>query len=225
MKSRVDIGAPGMAATAVLLVLLIQSLGCSRVDSLHSDPSSKRITTPDGFGAAAGQRKSPNAEARPSAPLLAAHAGQPIPTEASPSIYLASEARFIKHGGLDSDSANEVLGSSDAFSRALNEMSAAAMTSTEAQDLADLYRRALAEVIGTDGAVVTFACGLSMCMGSVHTHPAVDSDSWTYRFLDAPSTRIFGHLRAVERIGNLTESRFIFSTDPDIPGIVVPHAD
>jgi hypothetical protein len=145
--------------------------------------------------------------------------------EAPPSIYLAPETRFIKHGGLDSDSANEVLGSSEAFSRPANEMSAAATMSMEALDLADHYRRALADVIGTDGTVMTFACGLSMCMGSVHTRPVVDSDSWTYRFLDAPSTRVFGHLRAVERIGNVTESRFIFSTDPDIPGIVVPDAD
>jgi len=140
-------------------------------------------------------------------------------------MYLATESRFVEPHGITKNHAEEVLASSAAFSKAMGEMRGEAAQSPEAQDLADHYRNALVEAVGDNGAVAGFECGLSVCMGSVHARLDTDNEQWTHRFLEAPSIRIFGHMSALERVGSFNESRFIFSTDPDLPGIVVALDD
>ncbi|MFL9583340.1 hypothetical protein [Stenotrophomonas sp. AB1(2024)] len=213
------------AIPVALLVLLTQNIGCTRENTAISSDAADHTAPPKELITGVAQQTSQNEGTERFDITPATEANSLRTRESAPSIHLVAESKFIEYSGLSRAHAEEVLGSSAGFSRALDEMSSEAAKIMEAQDLADHYRSALTQAVGTDGAVASLSCGLSMCMGSVHTRLGVDNDQWAQRFLDAPSTRVFGHLAAVEKIGDLNESRFIFSTDPDIPGIFVPLDD
>ena len=209
----------------ILLVVVTQSIGCSHEEAANPrnaelDHGTAKIRYPatDRSHEEIAGLKRPSIRAE-SVPSVQQAARQPD------TLYLATESRFIEHGGLSRTRADEILESREGFSRALEEMSSDAARNTDAQDLADHYRSALVGAVGSDGAVASFSCGLSMCMGSVQTRMDVDNGQWNLRFLDAASTRVFGHVSTLEKIGDLQESRFIFSTDPNVPGIVVPIND
>lgn len=137
--------------------------------------------------------------------------------------YLKTEARFVSEKGLSTYATNEVLGSHDGFRSALDEMRRDASRSMEAQDMTDLIRTALERAVGKDAAVTGFSCGLTVCMGTVRVRSEVKHERWVMKFLNDGSFRVFGFLDVAEKVGGTYESRFIFSTDPDVPGIYIPN--
>ena len=225
IPSRMERGvAMPRAIRATLLLVLSQCAGCSHEEAANPNAVDLEPKSSAGYANQLEIKDARAGDERPDINAETRAVGQQS-LEPPNSIYLATETRFIEHGGLSRVRADEVLESRERFSRALDEMSSDAAKSMEAQDQAAHYRSALTQAVGADGAVASFSCGLSMCMGTVQTRKEVDNEQWTLRFLEADSTRVFGHMSAMEQVGNLHESRFIFSTDPNLPGIVVPIND
>lgn len=136
--------------------------------------------------------------------------------------FLAAESTLVADRGVSAQVATEVLSSTERFSKAIQTMERDALTSSEAQDLAVHYRSAVLRAVGSDGAVESFACGLSVCAGSVRSRLDVDQDAWISRLNDDTSALTFSYVDTVERIGGFNESRFVFSTDPALNAIVTP---
>lgn len=210
---------------------LILCLGCSRDDAKSPKDSAEHLgpvgAVSTGKTDAGAHQRVERGVSEPGKllPVAGAQTKNNQPVTTSSSSHLEAESIFIEQGGISSVNADEAMSSSESFSKALQEIGREAERSMEAQDQADHYRRVLSRAIGNDGAVADFSCGLSVCMGSVHSRLDVDNEQWTLKFLDDPATRIFGHVGAIEQMGNFNEIRFIFSTDPDLPGIVVPIKD
>lgn len=213
------------AIELLFIAAVFQCIACSR-ESPDVAPSSPTNTKVSSRATALTDRLA-QSDAQPERPPAESITQQPNSgsTQSLPAEYLATESRFVEPNGITKTAAQQVLASSTDFSRALQDMGNEAIRNADAQDLADHYRKALSEAVGADGAIAGFACGLSLCMGSVQTRLHVDSEGWTGRFLDSPSIRVFGHMSALERKGDINESRFVFSTDPYLPGIVVALDD
>lgn len=145
------------------------------------------------------------------------------PMEPQDSKYLKTESKFISGGGISTYEADQILGSHDRFRKALEEMDRDAMRSTEAQDISRHLRKPLEEAVGQGAAITAFSCGFTVCMGTIQVASAAEHERWVMSFLRDPSFRKFGFLDVAEKVGNVYESRFMFSTDPDVGGINIPN--
>lgn len=137
--------------------------------------------------------------------------------------YLRAEVKYIGQGGIEANEVEQVLQSRDAFSSALQALDAENIRSLEAQDMTRHVRTVMLQALGKDITVDGLSCGLSMCMGSAHRNSAFD-DTWAHPFLDHRAIKVFGFIEAEDRMGSLYERRFLFSMDPELPGIIVPHS-
>lgn len=136
--------------------------------------------------------------------------------------FLATEATLVADRGVSAQVATELLSSTESLAKVIQKMERDASTSPEAQDLAKHYRSAVSRAVGTDGAVESFACGLSVCAGSVRSRLDVDQDAWISRLNDDGSALMYSYVDTAERVGMVNESRFVFSTDPALNAIVTP---
>lgn len=136
--------------------------------------------------------------------------------------YLKTELRYIGQGGIEANEVEQVLQSRDAFSSALQALDEEGVRSLEAQDMTRHVRGAMLQALGKDMIVHSLSCGLSVCIGSVQSGPAFD-DTWAHAFLDHGAMKVFGFIEAADQIGGLHERRFLFSMDPELPGIIVPR--
>ncbi len=135
--------------------------------------------------------------------------------------HLRIESSFIAGKGISTHHADEVLESSATFTKALDEMNNDASRSLEVQDITRHIRKALDQAVGADAAVAGFGCGLTICMGAVKVRSVAEHERWVMRFLNDSSFRTFGFVDNVERVGSAYESRFLLSTDPEVPGVTV----
>lgn len=167
-------------------------------------------------------------EASPRDPgsTTAAHAKRPA--RADPELppqsvtgFLRTEESFVDHDGISTSMAMQILSSGDKLAKAIERMTADASGSMEAQDLSRHYRSALARAVGDKGDIASFACGLSICAGSVRTRTPEEGDAWRYRFLDDSAARTYGNVSDVEDLGGVYETRFMFSTDPAVPALTI----
>ncbi|MFI8718741.1 hypothetical protein ACIGHF_12785 [Stenotrophomonas sp. NPDC077464] len=94
--------------------------------------------------------------------------------------------------------------------------------STDAQDLAKLYRNALERAVGAQGIVQNLACGMSLCMGSVSSQSRADRDAWAERLHEDADAARHVTFDVFEVNGDRIQNRFLFSADPSINAIVLP---
>lgn len=134
---------------------------------------------------------------------------------------LSTEESFVDQDGISTSMAFQMLSSSENLAKAIERMTADASGSMEAQDLSRHYRSAIARAVGDNGDIESFACGLSLCAGSVRTRTSDEGDAWRYRFLDDSSARTYGNVSDVEDLGGVYETRFMFSTDPAVPALII----
>jgi len=137
------------------------------------------------------------------------------------SIHLPAESIFVDREGISAEESDQILETDKSFNQALRKMSDDEKKSMEAQDLSKHYRRALELAVGTTGAVENLSCGLSLCIGSVRAGSVEDHDAWLSRLYKDPGALSYGFIETIERTGDQYQSRFVFSTDPDLKAITV----
>lgn len=150
-------------------------------------------------------------------------AHRPSPSDSMESDYLKAEVKYIGQGGIESNEVEQVLQSREAFSNALQDLDDEGVRNLEAQDMTRHVRTVMLQALGENMTVHSLSCGLSICMGSVQSGSAFD-DIWAHPFLDHGAIKVFGFVEATDRRGGLHERRFLFSMDPELPGIIVPRA-
>lgn len=136
--------------------------------------------------------------------------------------YLKAELQYIGKGGIEANDVDQVLQSRHAFTSALLAFDEQASSSLEAQDMTRHFRAVMLRALGENMTVHSLSCGLSVCMGSVQSGSKFD-DTWAHAFFDHGSIKVFGFIEAADQIGGLHERRFLFSMDPELPGIIVPR--
>ena len=146
------------------------------------------------------------------------------PSSADPSAggFLKAELQYIGKGGIEANEVDQVLQSRDAFSSALLALDEEAIRSLDAQDMKRHVRAVMLRALGENMTVHSLSCGLSVCMGSVQSGSKFD-DTWAHAFFDHGSIKVFGFIEAADQVGGLHERRFLFSMDPELPGIIVPR--
>lgn len=122
---------------------------------------------------------------------------------------------MIREGALSVEQSDAVLGSDKAFGKTVREFEKDAGSRPEAQDLTAHYKQAITRSLDKDKSLGEFACGYSLCIGSVRTASAEAYEAWSEQFgMDAAApTYSFSGLS--KKLGEHSyEGRFVFSTDP-----------
>lgn len=155
------------------------------------------------------------------APATATSARGTIPSSAGggmsagDSPYLAAESAMLQDGALSVEQSDAILASDKVFEKTVRAFADDAGKRPEAQDLTAHYRQAIARSLGKDESLGEFACGYSLCIGSVRTRSAEAYEAWTEKFgLDAaaPTYSFSGLSKKLDQRNH--EGRFVFSTDP-----------
>ncbi|WP_180880372.1 hypothetical protein [Stenotrophomonas maltophilia] len=155
------------------------------------------------------------------APATAASARGTIPSSAGggmsagDSPYLAAESVLMQDGALSVEQSDAILTSDKVFEKTVRAFADDAGKRPEAQDLTAHYRQAIARSLGKDESLGEFACGYSLCIGSVRIGSAEEYEAWTEKFgLDtaAPTYSFSGLSKKLDQRNH--EGRFVFSTDP-----------
>lgn len=147
----------------------------------------------------------------------------PSPSDSMEIGYLKAEVKYIGQDGIEASEVEQVLQTRDAFSSAVQAIDEEGIRNLEAQDMTRHVRTVMLQALGEDMTVHSLSCGLSICMGSVQRGSAFD-DTWAHPFLDHGVIKVYGFVDATDRIADLHERRFLFSMDPELPGIIVPRA-
>lgn len=207
----------------VVLTAAVLQVACSSQDprspGARDSPSDSSVTHADGVSSVTVHRAQPKV-ARPITPNP--------PVQGAPSLdpkvsgYLKAEVKYIGKGGIEANEVDQVLQSRDVFSSALQAIDEEGVRSLEAQDITRNVRTVMLQALGEDMTVHDLSCGLSVCMGSVKSGSAFD-DTWPHPFLDHGAIKVFGFIEAADQTEGLHERRFLFSIDPELPGIIVPR--
>lgn len=122
---------------------------------------------------------------------------------------------MMQDGALSVEQSDAILVSDKVFEKTVQAFAHDAGKRSEAQDLTAHYKQAIARSLGKNESLGEFACGYSLCIGSVRTRSAEEYEAWTEKFgLDAAApTYSFSGLS--KKLGQQNyEGRFVFSTDP-----------
>lgn len=134
---------------------------------------------------------------------------------AGDSPYLAAESAMMQDGALSVEQSDAILVSDKVFEKTVQAFADDAGKRPEAQDLTAHYKQAIARSLGKNESLGEFACGYSLCIGSVRTGSAEEYEAWTEKFgLDAaaPTYSFSGLSKKLDQRNY--EGRFVFSTDP-----------
>ena len=185
-----------------------------------------------GVGAAASATSGTRA---PQLPHTRHDADAPAAQQASPSMahassatpYLAFESAMLQGSALSFDQAMLAL-QGDAFDHYLSLIAQQSMRVPEAAELTDAYSRTLqAALKDTPGlSMQNFACGLSLCAGTISTASGTDAaqvEQWRQSLSLAGNTPAYSMIDVtVDGKDGRVEHRFIFSSDASINGIHGP---
>lgn len=209
---------------ALVLVVAVLQSACSSHDPLspaaNDAPSDSAAAQPDGVSSATVHRAQPKVMRAVTPHSIGQGQSSSDPKKSG---YLKAELQYIGKGGIEANEADQALQSRDAFSSAVLALDEEAIRSLEAQDITRHVRAVMLQALGKDVTVHSLSCGLSVCMGSVQSGSAFD-DTWAHPFLDHGAIKVFGFIEAANQVGGLHERRFLFSMDPELPGIIVPRA-
>lgn len=195
--------------------------GASSSDNVELASAESRVEQDDGDADAENSRRSATSPRQATAPLSTSSTQLSGSTRVSR--YLKAESGFLTRGGLDSHEVERVLTSREAFVNAIDAMSKEASRGVDTQDLSRHIHGVLERAAGEDMKVSRLACGLSVCMGSLESGSAFD-EKWSFRYPDDDAFKMYGFFESVEKVGDTYESRFLFSIDQDLPGIVLPNS-
>jgi hypothetical protein len=172
---------------------------------------------------------------RPTSPLNGRDAGMPdakrvspsTPPAANPAPYLAFESAMLQGSELSLDQAMLAL-KGDAFDHYLALIAQQSMRVPEAAELTDAYSRTLQAALKENPALSmqNFACGLSLCAGTISTGGRADAaqvEQWRQSLSLAGNTPAYSMIDVtVPGKDGRVEHRFIFSSDARINGIHGP---
>lgn len=136
---------------------------------------------------------------------------------------LPSENLVIQAGGVSTEKVGNLL-QSEKFDAFVNRLSAESNKNPLAQDVTAMEKKGLEDFFGEKANLRNFACGTSVCAGTV----AMGKDSSIYKsfsdnFLaNGPANASLLDLPITLDNGDL-EQRFVMSVDPSLKGIRVPN--
>ena len=211
----------GMNVTCALL-LASAAAGCTGALSASSEDTK----------AAQSEVSASAPDARPQAsrtPLAAGSADNRHPLPAPASIGVPAGRRYLRaEGALVTGNAVSVQKAGDAimsreFSKVVRGFERDLAADREARDLTDVYRRAMDEQARGLGQVTELACGLSVCIGAIRTRDSAGYSAWSARFDADKRTPSYSYGEAAVDMGQAgLETRFYFSIDPSVNGVVAP---
>lgn len=135
--------------------------------------------------------------------------------------YLPAERRLLQGDHLSAAAAEAML-KSDRFIDRVREFEAEAARDRDAQDLTNAYRKQVEQALA-EGRLMAFACGLSVCAGSIRTPSAQAYADWSEAFASNPGAPIYSQVDyPVERAEGDYENRFVISIDPAANGVTAP---
>lgn len=193
-------------------------------------------STPGPRGAAAGSTASiTSGPTRPTPPPNGPDARTPaaqglppsLPHASSTAAYLTFESAMLQGSELSFDQAMLAL-KGDAFDHYLSLIAQQSMRVPEAAELTDAYSRTLQAALKENPALSmqNFACGLSLCAGTISTGSGADAaqvEQWRQSLSLAGNTPAYSMIDVtVAGKDGRVEHRFIFSSDASINGIHGP---
>lgn len=142
-----------------------------------------------------------------------------------PPAYLPTESAFLAHQGtsVSQEAVASALKSKD-FDDLMLAMSSDMGGDSAAQDLTRIYRTAIERELGPGARLTSFACGTTLCAGSIHARGTNDAFSeWERNFGTTNGVPAYVLMTMVfDRGENYFENRFFFSTDPAANSVNVP---
>jgi len=107
-----------------------------------------------------------------------------------------------------------ILGSDNAFAQAISQLERHAAGQPEVQHLTRLYRTAATRLIGSDGTLVSFACGYSLCVGEIRSRTDDDFNAWSEAIGMDKAAPVYSLATAPMTWGrDQRGGRFVFSVD------------
>ncbi|HDS1323700.1 TPA: hypothetical protein QEK37_002310 [Stenotrophomonas maltophilia] len=137
--------------------------------------------------------------------------------------FLEGERMLLNEGAVSAQRSEAVLGFDKAFAQAISQFERDAAGHPEVQDLTRLYRAAATRLIGTDGTLVSFACGYSLCVGEIRSRTDEDFSAWSEAIGMDKAAPVYSLATAPMTWGRDQHGgRFVFSVDPAANGITGP---
>jgi hypothetical protein len=136
--------------------------------------------------------------------------------------YLRAEGAFVTGNAVSVQKAGDAIMSRE-FTKVVRGFERDLAADSEARDLTDLYRRAMDEQAKGLGHVTELACGLSVCIGAIRTPDDAHYQQWLARFDADRRTPSYSYGEVAMDVGQAgLETRFYFSIDPSLNGVVAP---
>lgn len=134
--------------------------------------------------------------------------------------YLPTEQAFMVDGATNLDAMQVALHQKD-FSKVVESFGSDTGKDPSAQDLTQLYHRLIAEQVRDSGArlaITGFACGLSICAGSMRYERQSDAfEGWVGVFFADRRTPSYNFVDSFVPLNpDESEGRFFFSIDPTL---------
>ncbi|WP_295553610.1 hypothetical protein [uncultured Stenotrophomonas sp.] len=137
--------------------------------------------------------------------------------------FLEGERLLLTEGALSAEKSDVILGSDNAFAQAISQFERDAVGHPEVQDLTRLYRTAATRLIGSDGTLVSFACGYSLCVGQIRSRTDEDFSAWSEAIGMDKAAPVYSLTTAPMTWGrDQRGGRFVFSVDPAANAITGP---
>jgi len=191
---------------AVLAIAGCSSKQAASVDDAAEAASAAPVPSLSNAVTDAGSARVPTASTR-------ATAGQgPADPEGH---FLEGERSLLTEGALSAEKSDVILGSDNAFAQAISQFEQDAAGHPEVQDLTRLYRTAATRLIGSDGTLVSFACGYSLCVGEIRSRTDEDFSAWSEAIGMDKARPVYSLTTAPMTWGRDQHGgRFVFSVDP-----------
>ncbi|MEG0182991.1 MAG: hypothetical protein RR704_05975 [Stenotrophomonas sp.] len=127
---------------------------------------------------------------------------------------------LLAEGGVSVEKSEALLGSDTAFAQAISQFERDAASRPEVQDQTRLYKAAATRLIGQDGALVSFACGYSLCVGEIRSRTDAGFSAWSEAIGMDKAAPVYSLTTAPMAWGRDQHGgRFVFSVDPAANGI------
>lgn len=207
-------------------LILALAIGCSLIGSGCKKEQAERATalsmahavTPSEASEASPASQAPGSSVVTQSRSNASGAGMGNQKQRFPS-FLSAEMAVIESGGLSVDKVAPII-QTEMFSKFIDRLAAEAATDPLAQEVAVAERARLDRQLKGQAHLREFACGLSVCAGSIYlgSNTAV-YDSMVDNFItDGTQAGTFLDHRFDLGSGKF-EHRFVMSLDPEISGI------
>ncbi len=129
--------------------------------------------------------------------------------------FLEGERLLMADGGVSAEKSEALLGSDKAFAQVIGQFERDASSRPEVQDLTRLYKAAATQLMGKDGALVSFACGYSLCVGEIRSRTDEDFSAWSEALGMDKASPVYSLTTAPMTWGRDQHGgRFVFSVDP-----------